>query len=66
MIFRFLQNFSGHNSVVNCMAINEDGVAVSCGDNGTMNFWDYKTGYCFQESKTIVQPGKFVNFTISL
>lgn len=39
------------------MAVNEDGVAVSCGDNGTIDFWDYETGYCFQKSSTIAQPG---------
>ena len=27
------------------------------GDNGTMSFWDYRTGYCFQEETTKVQPG---------
>jgi len=30
---------------------------VSCGDNGSINFWDYETGYCFQKSTTIAQPG---------
>jgi pleiotropic regulator 1 len=54
---RFLKNFSGHNSVINCCAVNEDHVFVSCGDNGSMQFWDYDTGYCFQKTQTIVQPG---------
>lgn len=54
---KFLQNFSGHNSVVNCIAVNEDGVMVSCGDEGSLNFWDYNTGYRFQHVDTIVQPG---------
>lgn len=39
------------------MAVNADGVAVSCGDNGSMGFWDYETGYSFQQSETIPQPG---------
>jgi WD40 repeat protein len=56
----FLKNFSGHNSPINAMAINEDGVLVSCGDNGSINFWDYETGYCFQKSNTIVQPGFYL------
>ena len=60
-IHRFLKNFSGHNSIINCMAINEDNVLVTCGDNGTIQFWDYDTGYCFQKTKTIVQPGKIIN-----
>jgi pleiotropic regulator 1 len=54
---KFLQNVSGHNSVVNCLAVNEDGVMASCGDNGSMCFWDYATGYKFQSMQTVVQPG---------
>lgn len=53
----FLKNFVGHNSVVNCMAVNDDGVMVSGGDDGSLHFWDYDTGYCFQKTQTIVQPG---------
>ena len=54
---RLIKNMSGHNSVINALAINDDGVAVSAADDGTMNFWDYHTGYCFQKSQTIPQPG---------
>lgn len=54
---RFLKNFEGHNSVINTLAINEDGVLFSGGDNGSMAFWDYNTGHCFQQTQTIVQPG---------
>lgn len=53
----FLKNFSGHNSVINCMGVNDDGVLVSGGDDGSLRFWDYDTGYCFQKTQTIVQPG---------
>jgi pleiotropic regulator 1 len=53
----FLQNLSGHNDVINSLAINQDGVLVSCGDHGSMHFWDYTTGYCFQNFTTIPQPG---------
>ncbi|XP_029213127.1 pleiotropic regulator 1-like [Acropora millepora] len=53
----FLQNLIGHNSIVNCMAVNSDDVLVSGGDNGTMHFWDWKTGYNFQRSQASVQPG---------
>ena len=49
---------SGQNTPINALAVNEDGVLVSGGDNGSINFWDYETGYCFQKSNTIVQPGK--------
>lgn len=54
---QFLKNFSGHNAVINALAINEDGVVVSAADNGTINFWDYNTGYTFQKTQTVVQPG---------
>jgi pleiotropic regulator 1 len=54
---KFLKNFEGHNSVVNCCAVNEDGILVTGGDDGTMCFWDYETGYCFQKTQTVVQPG---------
>ena len=52
-----LQNLAGHNSVVNSLVCNHDGIMVSGADNGTMSFWDYRTGYEFQKTETIVQPG---------
>ena len=54
---RFIKNFNGHKAVINALAVNDDGVVVSGADNGTMNFWDYKTGYCFQKTETVAQPG---------
>ena len=54
---RFLKSYTGHKAVVNAMAVNDDGVLVSGGDDGSMHFWDYKTGYNFQSSASIVQPG---------
>lgn len=53
----FVQNISGHTAIVNCMAANTDGVLVSGGDNGTMFFWDWRTGYNFQRFQAPVQPG---------
>uniref|UniRef100_A0AAV1TMH3 Pre-mRNA-splicing factor prp46 n=1 Tax=Peronospora matthiolae TaxID=2874970 RepID=A0AAV1TMH3_9STRA len=53
----FLRNFSAHNAIINSISINQDGVMASCGDNGSMRFWDYQTGYCFQTESTIAQPG---------
>jgi WD40 repeat protein len=56
--FHFIfQNLTGHNAIVNCMAVNPDGVLVSGADNGTMHFWDWKTGYNFQRFQAPVQPG---------
>eukprot|EP00735_Rhodelphis_limneticus_P012086 TRINITY_DN5269_c0_g1::TRINITY_DN5269_c0_g1_i1::g.23426::m.23426 TRINITY_DN5269_c0_g1::TRINITY_DN5269_c0_g1_i1::g.23426 ORF type:complete len:483 (+),score=78.86,sp/Q9WUC8/PLRG1_RAT/52.08/3e-176,WD40/PF00400.27/4.6e-10,WD40/PF00400.27/1.1e-07,WD40/PF00400.27/1.2e-08,WD40/PF00400.27/1e-07,WD40/PF00400.27/0.0016,WD40/PF00400.27/2.5e-05,WD40/PF00400.27/0.054,Nucleoporin_N/PF08801.6/18,Nucleoporin_N/PF08801.6/0.49,Nucleoporin_N/PF08801.6/8.6,Nup160/PF11715.3/47,Nup160/PF11715.3/0.35,Nup160/PF11715.3 len=53
----FVQNFTGHNAIINALAVNEQNVLVSGGDNGSLHFWDYKTGYNFQQEATIAQPG---------
>ncbi|CAJ0582101.1 unnamed protein product, partial [Mesorhabditis spiculigera] len=53
----FLQNLSGHNCIINTMAVNEDGVLVSAGDNGSMCFWDWRSGFCFQRDQAKAQPG---------
>lgn len=53
----FLQNISGHNSIVNTLALNEENVLVSGGDNGSLFFFDWKTGYNFQRLQTQIQPG---------
>lgn len=57
---RFIKNFSGHNAVINALAVNDDGVLVTAADNGTMKLWDYGTGYCFQDMQTIPQPGSLL------
>ena len=54
---RFIKNFTGHKAVINALAVNDDGVVLSAADDGTMNFWDYGSGYCFQQSTTVAQPG---------
>lgn len=53
----FIQNMPGHNTIINSLATNSDNVFVSGGDDGTMRFWDWRTGYCFQELQPPVQPG---------
>ncbi|TKR69546.1 hypothetical protein L596_021690 [Steinernema carpocapsae] len=53
----FYQNLSGHNAVINSLVCNEDGVLVSGADNGTMQFWDWNSGFCFDKQTTKVQPG---------
>ena len=45
---KFIQNMAGHNAIINCLAVTHDDVLVSGGDNGTLHFWDFKTGYNFQ------------------
>ena len=52
-----MQNFEGQNAVINTLAVNEDDVLVSGGDNGSMGFWDWKTGYMYQSLDTTAQPG---------
>ncbi|XP_036617939.1 pleiotropic regulator 1-like [Trichosurus vulpecula] len=53
----FIQNLSGHDAIVNTLAVNLDGVLVSGADNGTMHLWDWRTGYNFQRLCAAVQPG---------
>ena len=53
----FMQNFDGHNAIINSISVNEDNVLFSGGDNGSIAFWDYKTGHCFQKTESIAQPG---------
>ncbi|KAJ1333746.1 pleiotropic regulator 1 [Microdochium nivale] len=52
----FMGNFEGHNAIINSLAANED-VLFSGGDNGSMSFWDWKTGHRFQALDSIAQPG---------
>lgn len=53
----FLNNMSGHNTIINSLSVNEDNVLVSGGDNGSLCLWDYATGHNFQRIDTIAQPG---------
>ncbi len=57
----FVQTLTGHNTIINALAANEDGVLVSGGNNGTMHFWDWMTGYNFQRLLAPVQPGSMDN-----
>jgi len=57
---QFIQNIGGrdhHNTIINSMTVTSDNVMVSGGDDGTLRFWDWRTGYCFQELQSPVQPG---------
>jgi len=54
---KFLHNYVGHDAIVNAVAVNHDEVLVSAGDDGSLRFWDYKTGYNFQAAHSAVQPG---------
>lgn len=35
----FMQNFDGHNAIINTLAVNNDNIMFSGGDNGSMSFW---------------------------
>ncbi|KAI2463656.1 WD40 repeat-like protein [Annulohypoxylon bovei var. microspora] len=52
----FMGNFDGHNAIINSLAVNED-VLFSGGQDGSMSFWDWKSGHRFQAADTIAQPG---------
>ena len=54
---RFLRNISGHNGIVNGIALNQDGVFASAAEDGTIFMWDYKSGEIFQKINVKVQPG---------
>ncbi|KAI9141982.1 putative Pre-mRNA splicing protein prp5 [Paraphysoderma sedebokerense] len=54
---KFIQNCSGHRAIVNTLSANSDNVMFSGGDNGSMYFWDWKSGYNFQKVDTVAQPG---------
>ena len=52
-----MQNFDGHNAIINTLAVSQDNVMVSGGDDGSMSFWDWKTGHRFQHLNSLAQPG---------
>lgn len=54
----FIHNFHPPQpSIINTLAANRDGVMFAGGDNGSMGFYDWKTGHKFQEMSTIAGPG---------
>lgn len=44
-------------TIIHAMAVNEKGVLATGGDNGSLWFWDWKSGHNFQQAQTVVQPG---------
>lgn len=54
----FLHNtIQKQRTILNSVAVNEDGVLATGGNNGSLWFWDWHSGNCFQESTVIPQPG---------
>ncbi|PHJ23851.1 wd g-beta repeat-containing protein [Cystoisospora suis] len=57
---QFERNIEGHNAIVNCCAIKEDGdssVLIAGTTNGQLHFWDWSSGYKFDTIQSRVQPG---------
>eukprot|EP00921_Rhytidocystis_pertsovi_P013502 GHVQ01021835.1.p1 GENE.GHVQ01021835.1~~GHVQ01021835.1.p1 ORF type:complete len:526 (+),score=91.07 GHVQ01021835.1:581-2158(+) len=57
---KFERNIEGHNAILNCCALKDDGastVLVAGSNNGQLNFWDWPSGYIFQTIQSRVQPG---------
>jgi pleiotropic regulator 1 len=53
----FLRNFLGHQGIVNDFDINHENLMVTAADDGSLGFWDYDSGFKFQEIDSQVQPG---------
>ncbi|KAF5180929.1 pleiotropic regulator PRL2 [Thalictrum thalictroides] len=56
----FLHNYRlshQQKSVINTIAVNQFDVMATAGDNGSLWFWDWKTGYKIQHEQTFPQPG---------
>lgn len=61
----FVFNFPGHDAMINTLSVNEEGVLFSGGDNGSLSFWDYKTGLPFQHLNDIPQAGSLDSEAVS-
>ncbi|XP_059306586.1 protein pleiotropic regulatory locus 1-like [Lycium ferocissimum] len=44
-------------TIINAMVVNDEGVMATGGDDGSLWFWDWTSGYNFQQTRTMVQPG---------
>ncbi|KAI3729309.1 hypothetical protein L6452_17963 [Arctium lappa] len=54
----FMHNMlSQQKTIINGMAVNEEGVLATGGDNGSLWIWDWRSGHSFQQHQTIAQPG---------
>jgi pleiotropic regulator 1 len=58
----FIHNFHpSQNSIVNTLSVNSDGVLFSGGDDGSMGFYDWKSGHRFQLMDTAALPGSITS-----
>jgi len=61
---KFERNVGSANTILNCMAIKEDGdssLLAAGGDQGYLFFWDWKTGSRFQAIESKPQPGSMAS-----
>lgn len=55
---QLLTNFQSQDiGIINSVSINDDNILFAGGDNGTMSFFDYKTGHKYQTFKTPAVTG---------
>lgn len=55
---QLLQNFEkGQDTIINTLSTNSDGVTFAGGNDGSMGFYDWKTGTRFQLRETMALPG---------
>lgn len=53
-----LTNFQSQSTgIINTLSVNEDDVLFAGGDNGTLSFYDYKSGHLYQSIDTKVARG---------
>lgn len=53
-----LTNFASENTgIINTLSINQDDVLLAGGDDGTLSFYDYKSGHKYQSMATKEVPG---------
>lgn len=58
-----LNSFDTHNAVINTLSANVDNVLFSGADNGSMGFYDWKSGHKYQTLDTQAQPGSLESET---
>ena len=53
----FLRNADGHTTILNALAINRANVLVSGGNDGSLGFWDWRSGHMYDSQQTVAQSG---------
>jgi pleiotropic regulator 1 len=54
----FMHNFGpSQNTIINTLSVNADDILFAGGDDGSMGFYDWKSGHKFQQFDTTAVPG---------